>query len=400
MESCSFCNKRKNQVETLVQGGDDLYICDTCIDFCHNLIHKEQEDDKSFVNKDFTSKEVKEYLDQYVVGQEYAKKVLSVSVTNHYKRLMDKSSIKKSNILMIGPSGSGKTYLVECLSNFLGVPLASIDATQITETGYIGEDINSIFEKLLERANGDLELAQKGIIFIDEIDKKAKKSDTMLNKDIGGEGVQQSLLKIIEGDRVSISYKKETVSFDTSKVLFVMGGAFVGIEKFMEKENPIGFGRTAPKDSEDITTEVLEKYGLIPELVGRLPILVTLEKLSKDQMFDVLTKTKDNLIQQYRDFFQHEEIELEFSNEAIWKIVNSAIEKNVGVRGLKNILETSLMPLQYHIEDFQKHKIHHLKITTDMIFTTPRLSNFENSMILLEKRRLDKIKKSVKLEKK
>lgn len=373
-EFCFICGKTKSEVDRLLKGKFGGCICNECVKEAYKVLDEDEEEEISENMQLATPSQIKAHLDQYVIGQDEAKKTLSVAVYNHYKRLrQNKKSdveIQKSNILMIGSTGSGKTYLAQSLAKFLGVPFAIADATTLTEAGYVGEDVENILLTLLQNADFDNKLAEKGIIYIDEIDKLSRKSENMsTTRDVGGEGVQQALLKIIEGtiSRVPLSGGRkhpqaECVDIDTSNILFICGGAFSGLEKIIEQRNnkgkSIGFnsnvkviGDNDNMDLSDVQQKDLVKYGLMPELIGRLPIITTLNPLSEADLVRILTEPKNALTKQYQELLAMDGVKLEFEEDALKRIAELAIKKEIGARGLRSIIEKAMQNVMFSIPD-------------------------------------------------
>jgi len=416
---CSFCGRTENQVERLV-AGPNVYICNECIYLCNDVLGHDDYEPGSAGPDDFKlpkPKEIREFLDQYVIGQDEAKRALAVAVYNHYKRVVmnepeSEVELQKSNILVVGPTGVGKTYLAQTLAKMLNVPFAITDATSLTEAGYVGEDVENILLRLIQVADGDIERAERGIIYIDEIDKISRKSDNpSITRDVSGEGVQQALLKILEGTIASVPPQggrkhphQDFIQINTNNILFICGGAFGGIDKIIEQrlnKKVIGFGADVKTKAERVNDDILRhiqpqdlhKYGLIPELIGRLPVIVTLQSLDEQALLSILTEPKNALTKQYRYLFELDNVMLEFDEDALREVAAMAISHETGARGLRSIIESFMRDIMYDIPS--DPTIEKIVITKDTVRhkTPPSILYNENRQPLVKKKRRKSSKK-------
>jgi ATP-dependent Clp protease ATP-binding subunit ClpX len=391
---CNFCHRSQNQIGKLIAGPGGVFICDGCIDVAHSILYPDEEKDVSEALKPviFTPSEIKKALDEYVIGQDEAKKKISVAVYNHYKRIqykgeLDGVELSKSNILLIGPTGTGKTLLAESLAKILSVPFAIADATSLTEAGYVGEDVENIILKLFQAADGDMKRTQKGIVYIDEIDKISRKSDSpSITRDVSGEGVQQALLKIIEGTVANVPPHggrkhphEDFIKVDTTDILFICGGTFIGLDRIISKrigKSMVGFESDLQKNKikavDDVYAELIPqdliKFGIIPEFVGRIPVIATLSDLSLDDLIRILKKPKNALVKQYQKLFEMEGVTLDFTRGALRTIAKKSLEKKLGARGLKSIIEDLMLDIMFHLPSSKTEKT--IKISKKMVETT------------------------------
>ena len=387
---CNFCNRTRSQVQKMIAGPGEVYICDNCVEIAHSIIFAEKLEDRKKQICFPVPPQIKKSLDEYIIGQEKAKKKISVAVYNHYKRInfkgqLDKDvELAKSNILLIGSTGTGKTLMAQTLARILSVPFAIADATSLTEAGYVGEDVENVIYKLFQAAKGNLEKTQKGIIYIDEIDKISRKSDTpSITRDVSGEGVQQALLKIIEGTIANIPPQggrkhpyQEFISVDTTDILFICGGAFIGLDKITSQRlgrTEVGFKSDFAQRKKELTEEIYDhlipqdliKYGMIPELVGRIPVVAAFQDLEVRDLMEILTKPKNAIVKQFQKLFEMEGVKLEFTREALAAIAQKSIDKKLGARGLRSIIEDLMLDIMFHLPTTKKASM--IKITKRMV---------------------------------
>jgi len=375
---CNFCDKDTSQVKKLLAGNNGIHICNECVDLCHTILDKETKTKKLFKNIP-SPRQIHEHLDKHVISQDKAKKTLSVAVYNHFKRLKSKSKLQKSNVLIAGPTGTGKTLMAQTLAEYLNVPFVITDATTLTESGYAGDDTEVLIHKLFQNSDFDVERTEMGIIYVDEIDKKAKRNDMMsLSRDVSGEGVQQSLLKLMEGTVVTVPNKPqanpEKVDIDTSNILFIVGGAFVGLQDTVTQrlgKSKIGFNGTTQSKlndwEENLETRDLVKYGLIPEFVGRLPSVNILEDLTEEDLIKILTEPVNSIVNQIKELFLLDKIVIEFKIKALEEVAKIAIEQQIGARGLRKILDNALLDIQYELPELAEKGVKKVVVTDQVI---------------------------------
>jgi len=382
---CSFCSKSQYQVDHMIEGPliktTRIYICNECVDYSHRAIHIKSDTKSDAKINSFTPAEITTHLNKYVVGQDKAKRAISVAIYNHYKRINNKlddkndTEIQKANVIVIGPSGTGKTLIASTVARIMNLPFAIGDATTLTESGYVGDDVENLIERLLSSADGDISKAEKGIIFIDEIDKKSRKGASRTSKDVSGEGVQQALLKLVEGTIVKVPFYNEHVEVNTNDILFIIGGAFIGLSDIVKKsqqgKTTIGFGADIKNVNKDAqlfqraTPEDLTKYGLIPEFVGRFPIMVTLNELDKETMIRILKEPKNSIIEQYQRLFEIDGVTLMFDDKYIEGIAELGLKQKTGARGLRSIIEKDLADVQFDLPDLAKDGIRYISVQAD-----------------------------------
>lgn len=375
---CNFCDKDTSQVKKLLAGNNGIHICNECVDLCHTILDKETKTTKLFKNIP-SPRQIHQHLDKHVISQDKAKKSLSVAVYNHFKRLKSKSKLQKSNVLIAGPTGTGKTLMAQTLAEYLNVPFVITDATTLTESGYAGDDTEVLIQKLFQNSDFDIDRTEMGIIYVDEIDKKAKRNDMMsLSRDVSGEGVQQSLLKLMEGTVVTVPNKPqanpEKVDIDTSNILFIVGGAFVGLEDTVIQrlgKSKIGFNGTEQSKldywEDNLETRDLVKYGLIPEFIGRLPSVNILEELTEEDLIKILTEPVNSIVNQIRELFLLDKVEIEFKIKALEEVAKIANQQQIGARGLRKILDNALLDIQYELPELAEKGVKKIVVTDQVI---------------------------------